>query len=210
MGYYSKSPKNIPPQLDRYLSFFATNGCTKWVEFSRDACAALPEGASAGAPDVTPHPFPSADGRLRNEAEWIAGINHGGQVWNNVEGELWSVIYELENTQTVAGPNGGFEVVSSTGSGSGFLVDHTSGFPAPYELTGKANADGLIFALLADGHRLPDDNTMLVALGWIEGTGNYNDWLVTTEPVPVPAALPLFATALAGLGVLRARSRKQS
>lgn len=56
-----------------------------------------------------------------------------------------------------------------------------------------------------DGHRLPGDPAGIAGRGWIDAQGT-NDFLFTASPVPIPAAIWLFFSAICGLGVLK-RSR---
>lgn len=126
-----------------------------------------------------------------DDANLAAGATISGSVYHNVTGDVWSVTYDL--TGLVSDGNGGWAATSGTG------------FLDTIALTSAVNGDGHAFIFANDGHRL-DGGTGWVGRGWFEGEGT-NDFLVTGTLVPVPAALWLFGSALAGLGWLR---RKQS
>jgi len=60
------------------------------------------------------------------------------------------------------------------------------------------------FIFLFDGHRLPGNNIAAVGRGWLDAAGT-NDFLFTASPVPLPAAVWLFGSALVGLVAVRRR-----
>ena len=127
-----------------------------------------------------------------------------GQVYRNVVGGL----YDVDYTMSLLTPVGaGFMADAGTGS----LVEQGGGLSV--SLNGKS--DGVSMAnFLFNGHRLPGDTTTAVLEGWLwvydESRSCCNDWLVTATVVPVPAALPLFATALAGAGFFGWRRKRMA
>ena len=132
---------------------------------------------------------------------WDVGTTNDAQITGtlvrNSDDSLWDVVFDIM-TLTVVG-------------GDGFTATSTSGTLTPQgggsaiSLPG-APVGGVQFVFLPDGHRLPPAlSDEYVGRGWINYDGT-NDWLVRTAPIP--AALPLFATALAGLGIFGWRKRK--
>ena len=115
-----------------------------------------------------------------------------GQVWMNVGGGLFDVDYTFTDLTALGA---GFTATGGLGSLDGF------------DIFGKQNGDGLATIFAFDGHRIPGDDSTGVLRGWIEGGGT-NDWLVQVSVIPLPAALPLFLTGLAGLALLRRRKRQ--
>ena len=69
----------------------------------------------------------------------------------------------------------------------------------------RQNGDGIGFTALGDSHRCAGHSGCgpFVARGWLEPDGSTDDWLVQLQPVPVPAAFPLFASAMLALFGLR-------
>jgi len=72
-------------------------------------------------------------------------------------------------------------------------------------LASEPNSTGIAFEFLNDGFRLPG-NTAIAGRGWIDATG-VNDFLLTASPVPIPAAIWLFFSAVCGLGAMRQRAK---
>jgi hypothetical protein len=117
-----------------------------------------------------------------------------GQIWNNTTNDLWMVSHTLNNI-----------TVTSTGfladTGVMTLSDPVNNIIYSYQSKSNGTAG---FLALGDNHRCSGhvDCGPLVARGWLMphgDDGQYNDWLVQLNPVPLPAAFWLFASALIGL-----------
>ena len=161
---------------------------------------------------------PPADAVAAAAATWSVSTKPGANVsltWNvgttnpaqiagtlvhNSDNSLWHVVFDITSLSLVN--NNGLD---------GFTAASTSGTLTPQGggtaiVLGGAPPIGDQFVFRADGHRLPLAlSDEYVARGWINYDGT-NDWLVRTAPIP--AALPLFATALAGLGIFGWRKKK--
>ncbi len=132
--------------------------------------------------------------------DWNGGNSAtiSGLLWHNLENTLWSVEHVLTGISIVPGPNGGFEATA----GNMTLTDPNN---VQYTFLSKQDNQGVAFYALGDNHRCSGytDCGPLTANGWLEPVtydGNYNDWLVQLNPVPVPAAAWLFLSALVVLG----------
>ena len=99
---------------------------------------------------------------------------------------LWQVTYALTGVSAV-----GTEGFIATG-GNGKLTSPSGDI---HDLIGKQNDDGLAFWLLADGHRIPNDDVTPVGTGWLTGART-NDWLVTATIVPEPSTALLLGVGL--------------
>jgi len=119
-----------------------------------------------------------------------------GQLWNNALNEMWTVSHTITGVFSVAK---GFE---ATG---GVMLLTPPGGPSLGVILGKQDSavPPVAFRFLADGHRLPDDYT-IVGRGWFDKDGT-NDWIVTAQRVPEPATLFLLGPGLLGLGFFRKR-----
>lgn len=104
------------------------------------------------------------------------------------DGTFWDVNYTL--TGLAAAGSGGFTSTSASGS-----IDEQGGALRSLTLTGEANGGGFVFEFDNDGHRLPSADGW-VGRGWLLPTGSTDDWLVIATPVPVPATVWLFGSAL--------------
>ena len=133
-----------------------------------------------------------------DDANLAAGATLSGTLERNDDGTFWDVTYVL--TGVTSDGNGG--IVATGGSGS---VDENGGALRSIALSGEQNGSGDAFIFANDGHRLAA-STGWVGRGWLLPSGSVDDWLVTAEPVPVPAAVWLFGTAL--LGLAGAKHRK--
>lgn len=123
-----------------------------------------------------------------------------GQLSRNSDNSIWDVSYTL--TDIIAAADG---FKAETGSGT------ISNGSDVFNIQGQQDNNGYIFLALGDGHRLSGDYSSEVGRGWIEpqaGSANTtDDWLVTLTPVPVPAALPLLFSGLAGFAFIGRRKR---
>ncbi len=127
-----------------------------------------------------------------------------GTTINNFTGETWDVSYTLTGVTPVAD---GFIATGGTGT-----LTYSDVGPAPspssYVLTGALDGDGEAFEFRMDGYRLSGDTTTIVGRGWLEGSGNFNDWLVTavqTEEFMIPEPTSAALLSLGALVVLRRR-----
>ncbi|MGI9342239.1 MAG: PEP-CTERM sorting domain-containing protein [Gammaproteobacteria bacterium] len=121
-----------------------------------------------------------------------------GTLERNDDGTFWTVSYIL--TGLAAAPNGG--ITATGGSGS---VDEIGGALRSISLTGMQDAGGYAFIFDDDGHRLAAPAGW-VGRGWLAGSGTtVDDWIVTAQIVPVPAAVWLFGSALGLMGLARRR-----
>ena len=129
-----------------------------------------------------------------------------GRILNNTTNEFWEVEYNLTG---VSDSNGGFIATAGTGT----LTYDDVGIPpasSPISLTGKASG-GSVFDFFPDGHRLANDDMTTVGRGWLEGDGNYNDWLVIavqTEIFEIPEPTTLMLACCGVLAFVRMRRRK--
>ncbi len=127
-----------------------------------------------------------------------------GSIWNNTTNEMWTVNHDLTDIVIVPGPDGGFSALNGVMT----LID-----PLNNILTINSDQDnaGIAFNALGNSHRCAghSDCGPFIGEGWLEpGTpdGQFNDWLVQLNPIPVPAAVWLFGSALIGLvGVAKGR-----
>lgn len=131
----------------------------------------------------------------------------GGSSHSPGDCSVWDLSYSFSGitVEDAADPFAGFTATS----GSGSVI--SQGDATELEL-GFALSDGLAFLWLADGHRLPGDDSTLVGRGWVDPTSNSsgaNDFLFTgVALVPEPGTLALFGAGLIGLGVTARRRRK--
>lgn len=127
-----------------------------------------------------------------DDANLGAGATISGTIYRNDTGDIWSVNYDL--TGLVSDGNGGWTATGGTGS----MNDGGT----PVNLTGEQDGSGYAFIFANDGYRLDGDpGTGWVGRGWL-AAGGTDDWLVTAV-IPIPAAVWLFGSALAGLGWMR-------
>ena len=138
---------------------------------------------------------------------WDGGVTASisGTVKNNSSDEIFDVSHTFSGVSSQAGgfvATGGVLTLTPQ-------AGNTVGAPvAP--INSAQNGSNLAFLLLDDGHRLDGDNSSFVGRGWLSGPGSANDWLVTATVVPVPAAVWLFGSGLAGLFALRRRKLAQA
>ncbi len=122
-----------------------------------------------------------------------------GTLSRNSDNSIWNVTYTLTDITAVTD---GFIAKSATGTlsngGDIFALDGEAQTSPAIVVDGTSYTD-LVFLALGDGHRLSGDTTSEVIRGWLLPTGPTEDWLTTLTPVPLPAAVWLFGTALAGL-----------
>jgi MYXO-CTERM domain-containing protein len=140
----------------------------------------------------------------------ISGTLYGGAV-DGMGGYVSATSYAIDMDYVigVSDEGNGWAVNGFTASNSGTLTNLDT--MAVIDLYGKDNSAGLVFAFLADGHRLTGDDTSWVGRGWItdqsDGTdphSGFRDWLFTATEVPAPGAF-----ALVGLGGLCASRRRR-
>ena len=93
-------------------------------------------------------------------------------------------------------------------AGAGYLPKDNIpfSFDIVFTLTGVATSD---FTANASGYIMGLDMCRLNTSGGCAGTG-FVGGLLTTSPVPLPGALPLFATGLAGMGLISWRRKKKA
>jgi hypothetical protein len=93
-------------------------------------------------------------------------------------------------------------------AGAGYLpkANIPFSFDIVFTLTGVATSD---FTANASGYIMGLDMCRLDTSGGCAGTG-FVGGLLTTSPVPLPGALPLFATGLAGMGLISWRRKKKA
>jgi hypothetical protein len=117
------------------------------------------------------------------------------QTFNTVAGTQYAVSFDLGHSQTYNGSNANGVSVSAAGQSHAYLTSLNAGL----------TWESFVFMFVASA-----SSTTLSFIG-SQGTvfvGLDNIAVATVAQTPIPAALPMFATALAGLGALRARRRK--
>ncbi|MEM9352940.1 MAG: PEP-CTERM sorting domain-containing protein [Planctomycetota bacterium] len=127
-----------------------------------------------------------------------------GSTINNETGEIWDVDYTLTGVTAVSD---GFIATGGTGT-----LTYADVGPAPtpsaYTLTGALDGDGEAFEFRMDGYRLDNDSTSIVGRGWLEGSGNFNDWLVIAvqnEEFMIPEPTSAALLSIGALAALRRR-----
>ncbi len=140
----------------------------------------------------------------------ISGTLYGGEV-DGMGGYVSASSYtiDMDYVLGVSDEGNGWAVNGFSASNSGTLTNLDT--MDVIDLYGKDNAAGLVFAFLADGHRLDGDDDSWVGRGWITDQSDgsdpysgYRDWLFTATKVPAPGAL-----ALLGLGGLCSARRRR-
>ncbi len=140
----------------------------------------------------------------------ISGTLYGGEV-DGLGGYVSAASYALDfnYSMNVADVGNGWDVNGFDASNGGTVTNMDTN--AVTQLYGMDNNLGLVFAFLADGHRLDGDNTTWVGRGWItdqsDGTdpaAGTKDWLFKGELIPTPSSF-----ALLGLGGLVASRRRR-
>ncbi len=140
----------------------------------------------------------------------ISGTLYGGEV-DGMGGYVSATSYAIDMNYVlgVSDEGNGWAVNGFDAANSGTLTNLDT--MAVIDLYGKDNPAGLVFAFLADGHRLDNDDDSWVGRGWItdqsdgsDPLGGYRDWLFTATEVPAPGAL-----ALIGLGGMVASRRRR-
>lgn len=134
--------------------------------------------------------------------------------WDGTNGSMTGTMW-----QNSGGLNALFTLSFTFGgevaNGMGFTATSGSGTPTRIGGDGQVinlgfeqDSIGRAFLFLFDGHRLPGDNSSPVGRGWVTANGrggNYNDFLFTAAPVPLPAAAWLFISGLLGFGFWKRR-----
>jgi hypothetical protein len=140
----------------------------------------------------------------------ISGTLYGGAL-DGMGGYASATSYaiDMDYVLGVSDEGNGWAVNGFTASNSGTLTNLDT--MAVIDLYGMNNPAGLVFAFLADGHRLDNDDDTWVGRGWItdqsDGTdphSGYRDWLFTATKVPAPGTF-----ALLGLGGLCSSRRRR-
>ena len=138
----------------------------------------------------------------------ITGTLYGGEIEDHDYVDAHSYAVDFLYEVNVADVTDGWDVNTFDSSNSGTLIDLDTN--EEITLYGKANMDGLVFSMLADGFRLDGDNDSWVGRGWMttnsDGSmshGGAQDWLFVGTPVPSPAGA--FVLGLGGLVSMRRR-----
>lgn len=140
----------------------------------------------------------------------ISGTLFGGEV-DGLGGYVSAASYAVDfnYVMNVADVGNGWDVNGFDASNGGTVTNLDTNVVT--ELYGMNNPAGLVFAFLADGHRLDGDNTTWVGRGWItdqsDGTdpaAGIKDWLFKGELIPAPSSF-----ALLGLGGMVASRRRR-
>lgn len=154
-----------------------------------------------------------------------------GWVRDNLDGSSDAATsYWLSYTMTglldaTTGGNVGFIATDAANSAGSIAL--TPGGTTVYSWTGQTNGAGYIFEFIADAHRLnssgffdcsgvsPPAACVLatdayVGRGWLTGNGEFNDFLVTAQVVPLPAALWLLISGVGALFGFRGLSRRRA
>lgn len=142
----------------------------------------------------------------------IVGTLYGGLV-DGAGGYVSPDIYYLDFSYTVnvqAQTNGWIAFGEHAGDAGSLIRDH-AGSPSTnpadfFALETKAQTSGEAFFFLADGHRLPDNDSW-VGWGWFQprnSDGGSQDFLFTADLIPAPASACLLAFG----GLMSARRRR--
>lgn len=138
----------------------------------------------------------------------ITGTLYGGAISGNAYVDAQSYAVDFTYALNVSDAGNGWEVNGFDVGNTGTLTNLDT--MAVTDLYTKENDAGLIFAMLADGHRLGDSSSW-VGRGWVTtnddgsmpGAGS-QDWLFTATEVPAPSGI-----AILGLGGMIATRRRR-
>lgn len=138
----------------------------------------------------------------------ITGTLYGGAVSNDAYVNPHSYEIDFSYALNVSDAGNGWEVNGFDVGNTGTITDLDTQLVTT--LYGKANMADLVFSMLADGHRLDNDNSSWVGRGWLTDQADgsdpysgYRDWLFIATEVPAPSGMAILG--LAGLVSTRRR-----
>tara|TARA_R110002072_G_scaffold137772_2_gene280616 strand:+ start:1571 stop:2245 length:675 start_codon:yes stop_codon:yes gene_type:complete len=139
----------------------------------------------------------------------ITGTLYGGEISGNAYVDAQSYEVDFTYALNVSDAGNGWEVNGFDAGNTGTLTNLDT--QAVTDLYSKENGAGLVFAMLADGHRLSGDSSSWVGRGWLttndDGSmpaSGSQDWLFTANKVPAPSGI-----AVLGLGGMIATRRRR-
>ena len=153
------------------------------------------------------NPTSTASAMVAVSADYTASSQTPGIIWNST----FEAFFNLAGSSFGTGPNSILNT-SITDTLLSSLVSVTLNTPTSFSISGRLK-NFLIFGSSSAGSGITINSNSTVTFPTFilpQGIGVSSETLGLPSAVPVPAALPLFLTGLAGLGFMRRRKRQAS